>query len=507
VVSFLRTGSLSSREAAWVLHVSFSVLSEWNRVFDENMKAFEVPDGRGKAAKITLEMIKTIVQAAEGIGSRGKRLRLKGFTEQLRKEHDICLSKRKVREVLIANNLFAARTRKRRPGFYQSLRRQIPNGLVSLDGSELTVWIDEKPYKFNVELSVDVKTFAHTAFSVGDTETCDEVIRVLEAHRKDWGAPLAILCDHGSGNLGEKTRNYLRMNCIELAPAGPANPKGNGTDEGAFSQMKQVPGTIRLDTSSPRALARSVLEKLICLYVTMRNRVFVKGKTLTPRQEMSIPVSKVQQALEREKIRDHIAAKVKPQGDQGKIEQLHGLIRYHDMTVETATLKRAEKTIKAYEKEAISAAEEAFIKAVNRKSERRSLAYFFGILKRIQQERDDDAYRRYCHQRYNERVMMQLQQQEQQSQDAHSVHDIIGILVQAMKATVQFIKKLAIKKAHQWTRELMESYRYTGTLKNQFAKALEALTDLHLDQKNKIWELIEQFLNPKTKVESVTQFS
>lgn len=490
-----------------MLHVSFSVLNGWNRVFDENMEAFKLPDGRGKAAKITLEMIKTIVQAAEGLRSRGKRLRLKGFTEQLRKEHGICLSKRKVREVLIANNLFAARTRKRRPGFYQSLRRQIPNGLVSLDGSELTVWIDEKPYKFNVELSVDVKTFAHTAFSVGDTETCDEVIRVLEAHRKDWGVPLAILCDHGSGNLGEKTRNYLRMNCIELAPAGPANPKGNGTDEGAFSQMKQVLGTIRLDTSSPRALARSVLEKLISLYVTMRNRVFVKEKTLTPRQEMRIPVSKVQKDMEREKIRDHIAAKVKPQGDQGKIEHLHGLIRYHDMTVETATLKRAEKTIKAYEKEAISAAEEAFIKAVNRKSERKTLAYFFGILKRIQQERDDDAYRRYCHQRYNERVMMQLQQQEQQSLYDHSVQDIIGILVQATKATIQFIKELAIKKAHQWTRELMESYSYTGTLKNQFAKALEALTDLHLDQKNKIWELIEQFLNPKTKVESVTQFS
>jgi hypothetical protein len=490
-----------------VLRVSFSVLNGWNRVFDENMEAFKLPDGRGKAAKITLEMIKTIVQAAEGLRSRGKRLRLKGFTEQLRKEHGICLSKRKVREVLIANNLFAARTRKRRPGFYQSLRRQIPNGLVSLDGSELTVWIDEKPYKFNVELSVDVKTFAHTAFSVGDTETCDEVIRVLEAHRKDWGVPLAILCDHGSGNLGEKTRNYLRMNCIELAPAGPANPKGNGTDEGAFSQMKQVLGTIRLDTSSPRALARSVLEKLISLYVTMRNRVFVKEKTLTPRQEMRIPVSKVQKDMEREKIRDHIAAKVKPQGDQGKIEHLHGLIRYHDMTVETATLKRAEKTIKAYEKEAISAAEEAFIKAVNRKSERKTLAYFFGILKRIQQERDDDAYRRYCHQRYNERVMMQLQQQEQQSLYDHSVQDIIGILVQATKATIQFIKELAIKKAHQWTRELMESYSYTGTLKNQFAKALEALTDLHLDQKNKIWELIEQFLNPKTKVESVTQFS
>jgi transposase len=495
------------REAAWILKISFSVLSHWNQGFDEDMKPFNLPDRRGKGAKITLEMVRVIVQAAEDLKGLGRRLRLKGFTEQLKKEHDIYLSKRKVQEILIANNLFAARTRKRRPQFYLSLRKEIPNGLLSLDGSDLTVWLDGEPYKFNVELSVDVKTFAHTAFSVGETETCDEVIRVLEAHRKDWGTPLGILCDCGSGNLGEKTRDYLRTHGIELAPAGPANPKGNGTDEGAFSQMKQVLGTIRLDTSSPRALARGVLEKLISLYITVRNRICVKGNILTPREAMRIPASKVQRDLERQKIKDHIAAKAKPQEDQSKIDQLHGLIRFHGIAVEPAPLKRAEKTIKAYEKEAISAAEEAFIKAVNRKSERKSLAYFFGILKRIQQERDDEAYRRYCHQRYTERVMLQLQRQKQQSQDPHSVQDVVGMLVQAVKSTVQFVKELAIKKARQWTWALMESYRYTGSLKNQFAKALEVLTDLNLDQKNKIWELIGQFLNPKTKGESVTQFS
>jgi len=155
-----------------------------------------------------------------------------------------------------------------------------PNGLLSLDGSELTVWLDKEPYKFNVELSVDVKTFAHTSFSVGDSETSDEVIKVLEAHRKDWGDPLGILCDHGSGNLSGNTLSYLQTHGIELIPAGPYNPKGNGTDEGAFSQMKQALGAIRLDLSSPRSLARGVLEKLISLYITMRNRIPVKGAIL-----------------------------------------------------------------------------------------------------------------------------------------------------------------------------------------------------------------------------------
>ena len=287
-VKFLRTRPLSLREAAWVLKVSSSVLSDWNQSFDyatntahkEDMRPFNLPDRRGKEAKITVEMVRVIVQAAEDLKSRGRRLRLKGFTEQLRKEYDIHLSKRKVREVLIANGLFAVRTRKRRPRFYQSLRKEIPNGLLSIDGSELTVWLDKEPYKFNVELSVDVKTFAHTAFSVGDSETSDEVIKVLEAHRKDWGDPLGILCDHGSGNLSGNTLGYLQTHGIELIPAGPYNPKGNGTDEGAFSQMKQALGAIRLDLSSPRSLARGVLEKLISLYITMRNRIPVKGAIL-----------------------------------------------------------------------------------------------------------------------------------------------------------------------------------------------------------------------------------
>jgi len=484
------------------------VLSDWNHGFDENMRPFNIPDARGKAAKITPEMVRMILRQAEELKSREKRLRLKGFTERLRKTQDIHLSKRKVREVLIANNLFAVRTRKRRPRFYQSLRKKIPNALLSLDGSELTVYLDEECYKFNVELSVDVKTFDHTAFSVGDSESSDEVIKVLEAHRKDWGPPLGMLCDHWSSNLSERTRKYLRMHGIELVPVGPANPKGNGTDEGAFSQMKQALGTIQLDLSSPKSLARSVLEKLISLYITMRNRVPVKTNILNPLEGMSMPGSKLDKNLEREKIKDHIAAKVKPQDEQIKLDHLHELIRYHGIDVDRSALKRAEKTIKAFEKEAISAAVEAFIKAVNRKAERKSLAYFFGILKRIQQQRDDEAYRDYCHQRYNEQVMIRMRrEQEDLQKNTHTVESIVAMLIQAVKSTVRFVKELAIRKAHQWTQDLMESYGYPGALKNRFEKALEDFVDLSLDQKNRIWELIEQFLNPKTKAESVTQFS
>ena len=132
---------------------------------------------------------------------------------------------------------------------------------------------------------------------------------------------------------------------------------------------------------------------------------------------------------------------------------------------------------------------------------------FFGILKNIQQERDDVAYKTYCYQRYNEQVMLKLKQrQEQMGQPEYSVETVIGILIQAVQAKISVVKELAIKKARQWTHELMASYSYPGALKKRFADAIGALTDLTIDLKNEIWELIEQFLDVKPTSESVTLF-
>jgi len=467
----------------------------------------EVPENRGKASKITVEIVRIIVRAAEEIMQRGKRLRIKGFTKELREKQGIDLSKRKVREVLIANNLFAPETRRKRPRFYLSLRKEIPNGLLSFDGSEMVVWVDREPYRFNVELGVDVKTFDHTCFSIGDSESSEELIKVLEAHRRKWGEPVGVLFDHRSSNLSEEIGKYLEAHGIEPVPAGPYNPKGNGTDEGAFSQMKQALGVIRLDLSSPRELARSTLEKLISLYIAMRNRIPVRGTPLSPSEAMRTPVMQEQRDLERQKLKEHNRLKRRRNEDQDKLDQLHAMLRYHGITAEPDALKHAERSIKGYEMGAISAAEEAFLKAVNRNPEKKSLSYFFGILVRIQRERDDEAYRCYCTRRYNEEVMMQLKRQEQETPKTHSVEDIVGILVQAVKASVQFVREVALRKAQEWTQELMEAYRYMGALKNRFSEALGNLKDLTIEEKNKIWELIEQILNPKTTEKSVTQIS
>ena len=492
-----------------MLIVPVSTINEWNAGFDDNMQPLGVPENRGKASKVTAKMVGKVIEIARAVKQRGKRLRIKNFSEKLSQEHGLELSSRTVREILTANDLYAPQTRKKRPKYYQSLRHRIPNGLLSMDGSDIIVWLGQEPFKFNVELGVDVGSFAHTAFSIGDTETSAEIIKVLEAHREKWGPPVGMLCDHGSANLSDEVAGYLVTHGIEAVPVGPGNPKGNGTDEGAFSQMKQALGVISLDSSSPRALARSVLEKLICVYISMRNRLPLVLKRSTPEQEIGRPVSEQQRSAELHRLKEHKKARAHSDEDQIKTDRLHGLISWHQLQLNADEVKRAERTIKFYEAEAITAAEKAFVKAIGRKSSRRNLPYFFGILKRIQQESDDALYKKYCREQYNHQVILDLERsrQEEQLGEEQTVKHIVTMLENAATMKSRVIIEQAIRKARDWTEELLKSCRSARSVQAQIADGIGALKQLSHDQKRKAWELAEQFFNLKPKGGSVTLFS
>ncbi len=89
----------------------------------------------------------------------------------------------------------------------------------------MIVWLGDKHYPFNVELSVDVATFAHTAFSIDDSETADAVIKVLESHRQVWGLPVGVLGDCGSANDSGDVTDYLEKLDIKRVPAVLEIPK------------------------------------------------------------------------------------------------------------------------------------------------------------------------------------------------------------------------------------------------------------------------------------------
>jgi hypothetical protein len=482
-------------------------LATWNGGFDDKMKPLRVADKRGRSGKVTIEIVRQVVEKAGELKLRSRRLRIKDFTRMINEELKLNLSRKTVQDILIANDLHKAEVRRKKPRFYQNLCRRIPNGLLSLDGSDLIVWVDEDPHKFNVELGVDVGSFCHTGFGITRTETGEAVIEVLERHQKDWGVPLGVLIDHGSANLSDRVAAYLKKHRIEPVPAGPANPKGNGTGEGAFSQMKRVLGVIRIDTSTPEALARCVLEKLISVYVTMRNQNPLHRNGVIPRMQMQSPVSDEDRQTERERVIHHKQVKNAKEDHQPKIDRLHWIIKHHELNPEPPNLRRAEYCIRYYEMEAIAKSEEAFLKAVSRDSTRRNLPYFFGTLRNIQQQIDNDRYQEYCRKRYNHEIMLERQRQEQAQQQLHAPPTIELLVTMGAKAvtqSVQFVKELARRKCEQWTRELLKSVQYIGPLKKQIVDAIGSLKDLDEKQKQQVWRLIERFLDPKSNGECVT---
>jgi hypothetical protein len=497
-VGFFRTQGHSVRHSAGVLSLPPSTLVAWDGEFDRQLQPLPRVDGRGTASPITVETVRQVVAAARGWQASGQPLRLARFTEHLAKEHGVHLSRTKVTEILVANDLYQVPIKNRRPRFYQSLCQAIPNGLVGVDGSEFTVWLDRTPYFFNVELCVDIPSFHHSAFCVSDTERSEDVIRVLEERRVQWGGPLGMLADHDSANLSAQTQSYLAQHGIELVAVGPANPKGNGTLEGAFAQMKQAIGTLALDTSCPRGLAQSVLEAMAGLYIRMRNRLPVgRPGTSAPEAQMNEPLSAAQREAAKARYRQHRERKRhRPDPTkEPKRERLAWIIRYHHLEVDEPSRRRGEKSIVHYELEAITESEAAFLQAIRRDAQRASLSYFFGILNRIQRQKDTERYQAYCRQRYAYHRMLEREREAREEQTHQlTLETVVAQLCAAVSSPMQPLRDLAMKQGRRMLHSLKAHYRYLGVLRQKIAEALGAVQELTEAQRTEIFAVVEEAL-------------
>jgi len=454
-------------------------------------------DERGKTGKVTVEAVRKIVAVAKDMRDKGQHLRLKSFTRRLSTEAEISLSSKTVAEILIANDFYQASSRRRRPGFYQRLKQGIPNGLLSVDGSEFKVFVDGVCYRFNLELAVDVQSFYHSGFSVSGSETAEEVIRVIEAHKASWGSPLAMVSDHGSGNLSDEVMAYLLRHQIEHLPAGPGNPKGNGTVESAFSGMKDVIGTIALNTSSPTLLAKSVLEKIVSVYIALRNRLPLLEDRRSPAEIISHPASR----KARQQLSDHYQTRAQRKDDpdrQQKLDRLDWIIRYHRMDVDEPSLKRAQACVVSYDRQAIAKSEEAFLTAVRRDQHRCSLPYFFGILNRVQKEMDEQKHKDYCCNRYNEQQMRERESKKHQEMmetvKPTTVENLVAMLQEVLKSKFDFVKETGIRLVKQMLQNLRNQYQYLGVLKKKISDALGEVQSMSLSQRQEAFNIVEQYL-------------
>lgn len=362
-----------------MLGLKISTLSEWNQIFDEGMHPLIVPDERGTRGKITVPIVRRIVEIAKNMLDKGRRLRIKSFTRQLATEEDM----------------------------------------------------------------------------------------IIAGHE------------------------------IELLPAGSGNPKGNGTVECAFSGMKEAIGAIVLDTTSPVLLAKSVLEKLVPVYIALRNRLRRFGDRRSAEEIMMRPVSQ----WVRQQVADRYKKRAEKKDDperQQKIDRLDGIIRYHRLEIDEASLKRAQTCIVHYNCEAIAKSEQAFLIAVGRDRNRCTLPYFFGILNRVQAAMDEKRYKDYCYNRYNERQMEERERQKRQDMKAAAepttVENLAAMLAGTVTAKIDFIKEAGMRQVSRMVENLKNQYQYLEVLKKKIADALGEIPSLSLSQRQEAFNLVEQYL-------------
>ncbi len=141
-----------------------------------------------------------------------------------------------------------------------------------------------------------------------------------------------------------------------------------------------------------------------------------------------------------------------------------------------------------------------------RDERRKNLYYFFGILRNIQKEMDNERHAEYCRQRYNYDVMLDIQRQAQQEKEdqTQTIEGIVSMAIAGISGSFESLKRIATKKCQQSIEKMVQTARYVGPIKKQIHDAIGAKENLELTQKEKVWVLIETLLNQKLQGESVT---
>ena len=225
---------------------------------------------------------------------------------------------------------------------------------------------------------------------------------------------------------------------------------------------------------------------------------------------MQTPVSQQQRQIQQKKLAAFKQSRIVQDVNQPKIDQLHGIIDYYQLSPDPVALARAESYIKQCAPEAIAESVKAFLKSVKRDPNRKNLHYFLGILRNVQKKLDADTYAEYCRQRYNCELMVENERRRQEMLQADkppTVELIVNMAAKTVGVSKRLVKELALRKTRQWLQELVESVKYVGALKKKFIDAIGSLNNMDKIEKEKIWALLESILNPKPAEESVTLLS
>lgn len=211
------------------------------------------------------------------------------FCAHVRRDHRLELGDTLIASILFEYGLRVPARRDGRSRDDEALRDSFeiffPGAQWVGDGKQLTVVIDGKSYRMNLELVVDAASDAAVGISVRDEEDSAAVTEAFtQGAQATGGTPLALLLDNRPSNhtpeVDAALGDTLRIR------ATPDRPRNKAHVEGGFGLFAQKMPPIELDTRDPHALALSVAHLAATTFFRALNRAPRRDRAGKTRAEL-----------------------------------------------------------------------------------------------------------------------------------------------------------------------------------------------------------------------------
>lgn len=495
-------------------------------------------DNRGRHHGVSEELIALIKESAEEYLNKrkgNKISRLKSFLKWLRnrkkaelKNHPVGRSRRIITEILIANDLYDAKKKKKDyPSYNPRIKRYYPGAQMVIDGSRVELNLNGKTYNFNLEMSKDMKAKALTGFKISAEETAETVCDVIKDHCGKYGPPLSVLMDNGKGNLGREVEKLLKSHGIEKIKAYPYTPETKADIEQEFGKLKEKIYPLKISGATERDLAMSVVESIINLYVEMRNQdprcidcprspgdmmKYVPAEEEKKKAEASL--------AEQRKKSDEMRKKKESELPSEKEQLICGVIKRNSLNVSDED--RFMKTIFQYDNRAIKKAEIDFYAYSKRESfeeTKRSGQYFAAIVRNKQMDIDSEYKKEVMKKRYfvNEewkrkkeeenRIKNEREKEEKMKKHPERIVTLWMIEGQKNLETFGIVPRFLVDEIKKGLKVILSKQNWKDYL-NRLKKEIMGVTDLAADKRLRLVQKAASWVMEAREigVKSVTLF-
>jgi hypothetical protein len=356
------------------------------------------------------DQIRFVIQTWKEYESGRRKIRLKAFVKELKKQWRLQdwltppPSRQTVADMLSGNGIRAAEKTRKKFKYHEPVKKFFPNAQACLDGKQIDIAINDHAYCFTVEMAKDLASDAITATDFGASETAELVEKTHGQHCQAYGNALSVLVDNGSGN--KKAAVNLGKEGTLVILAYRNRPETKGQLEGEFGRFERLTLPISIQGLDEETMALSFAKATVEMYAMLRNQTpRCSSCPFTPEELMRYQAGDLEIESAYNFLAAHQEQKKKSQEERLRIscerrELMESVVKEHKLRgdllifkkalsrIETATIKEAEIAFAVYAKH------DHFDES------KRTMAYFCGIAKNIQDKKDQQrkvevAQRRY----------------------------------------------------------------------------------------------------------------